>query len=483
MQPHEVVALLGYVTMRDLMMLGRLRVKELVERDFFIEFLDSKLQNTPIDSDTLNSWSDEFLTQVLNQWIRRGEFDGEPKVEVLSLADAKQYFFSRVDSHAKLTAEILKSSAVSITEIMGFHLPDMHGAIALMTESAVYQPALHALAKIESLNAPSKALSAIQDALVTASASSHILELTALSDTSENNLARVINAFSARDVINHVTGLGEVLERNASFGSLIQNEIRQSALVSVSAITEKLLSAFEWGKIGSIIGLDAIAKVNIRGEFLSLSSSYAGLIKAWDSESPRTSLLGLVHLPSLEYFSGVDVLEGISNNEYKDLEFRESRLQKRDELALETNDALKTLLLGLDGGLIPMLEGARQAVKSNNVDKARHVSISLRELLMHILHILAPDDEIRLWSSDPSHFDKGKPTRKARLHYICRSLNCDSLRDFMEQDIKTTLELYNLLHRGTHIATGDYTYSQLQALIVKTESAIRFLMEIAQIDD
>ena len=49
----------------------------------------------------------------------------------------------------------------------------------------------------------------------------------------------------------------------------------------------------------------------------------------------------------------------------------------------------------------------------NSVDRPRHVMTSLRELLTHTLHRLAPDREVQGWSSDSEYYNDGRPTRHA----------------------------------------------------------------------
>jgi hypothetical protein len=97
-----------------------------------------------------------------------------------------------------------------------------------------------------------------------------------------------------------------------------------------------------------------------------------------------------------------------------------------EKVSIETDDRLQMLLLKLDPELITMWVGAKEAISSDNPDNARHFNVSLRELFTHVLHKLAPDKEIESWSSNPADFDKGRPTRAARLRYIYREINDDS---------------------------------------------------------
>ena len=114
-----------------------------------------------------------------------------------------------------------------------------------------------------------------------------------------------------------------------------------------------------------------------------------------------------------------------------------------------------------------------------NLDYARYFAVSLRELFTQVLHRLSPNHEIKKWTNDDKLFDNGKPTRKARLLFICRSVNHDIFSDFLEKDVEAILELFQ---RGTHQVTIPFTHKQLVALKARVESAIIYLIEISQLN-
>ena len=86
---------------------------------------------------------------------------------------------------------------------------------------------------------------------------------------------------------------------------------------------------------------------------------------------------------------------------------------------------------------------------SRNPDRARHVTTSVRELFSQVLHGLAPDEEVRAWSSNEQHFQNRRPTRRARLLYICRHINSDPLTRFVEDDVQAALSFVEALNADT----------------------------------
>lgn len=130
----------------------------------------------------------------------------------------------------------------------------------------------------------------------------------------------------------------------------------------------------------------------------------------------------------------------------------------------------------LDPSFPIMLRGAEQTIYSQNPDHCRHFASSHRELSTHILHLLAPDNEVRQWTKDPNHFDKeGKPTRRARLKYIARNHSNDTFVDFLSKDFDNQM---TLLNADEHRKTQEYSNRELLALHKRFLSMLGFLWEI-----
>src|SRR5262249_39032744 len=118
------------------------------------------------------------------------------------------------------------------------------------------------------------------------------------------------------------------------------------------------------------------------------------------------------------------------------------------------------------------------ASSSNNPDRVRHFTVSFRELLTQVLHLLAPDDKIRKWNSDQDLYHNGKPTRRGRMRYICRSLDQPAFREFVAIDYKVLLETVDIFNKGTHANEADFTKEQIDALQTRTAHALLFLLEL-----
>jgi hypothetical protein len=254
-------------------------------------------------------------------------------------------------------------------------------------------------------------------------------------------------------------------------------------LSEVSALAQASLSRLPWEQIGNSLQVQDALRSVLQNSFLGLASSYSEFFDSIGRQPAAIVSLPPIatELPTVEFFNGVDLLEAVTLQPDEAIEFIEEKHLFKNGIQAETNDRLNALLEELNEELVKALLGARHSLTSDNPDRVRHFAISLRELFGHVLHALAPDNEIRIWSSLPDHYYNSKPTRKARLLYICRTLNHGPFTKFVEKDIEAVLEFLQLFQRGTHEITVPYTNEQLIAMLVRMESTLRYLLEIWRI--
>jgi hypothetical protein len=249
--------------------------------------------------------------------------------------------------------------------------------------------------------------------------------------------------------------------------------------------TQEALASIEWARIGEGLGADILDRTRIQNNLLDLSDSYSSLLIG--SEVTQTGLATLppsvAVFPPAEYYYDVNVIGQITSP--WEFQIQEDvvgahGILGRGEL-LSSQEGLLAELERMGEGLATMLRGAVHSLSSDNPDRVRHFSISMRELFTQVLHRLAPDEEIGKWSTNESDYYKGRPTRSARLRYICRGINQDPFERFVRSDVKSTSELLKLFQEGTHAPESTFTEGQLQAMRVRMENSIRFLIEISKV--
>lgn len=256
----------------------------------------------------------------------------------------------------------------------------------------------------------------------------------------------------------------------------------QLAKVSkIALLAQASLSRAPWDEVGKMLEIPEQLRTTLCNCFLDFSKSYSSLFRSFEN-----SPLGLFsshpfafRLPSVEFFNGADLLELVTIRD-EEAELVDEKQRIRNDILIDTEDALQRRVSEIDSNLIELWQGAKQALKSNNPDRVRHFIVSLRELFTQILHHLAPDNEVRKWSSLPEHFSNGCPTRRARLRFICRNIDHDSFCSFIDADVAAALEFTKLFEKGTHKVDSSFTPEQLSAIKIRAESSILFLLEISK---
>lgn len=260
--------------------------------------------------------------------------------------------------------------------------------------------------------------------------------------------------------------------------SSIQHQI--SKMSEFSVLAQASLSSLSWNDIGNAIEIENSSRITLQDNFLELSESYSKLVGSWEQEPYSIAELppAVSTFPPVELFNEANLI-GAFTSRNVDFNFVFDHTEHiRREIQYETHDALTEALSRINQDLLEMLLGARHSLKSNHPDSVRHFATSFRELFTHVIHVLAPDDAIISWTSEPSHFHEGRPTRKARLLYICRNVNHGPFTKFIDKDINALLEFTNLFQRGTHRITHDFTHDQLTAMSLRMESGLRFILEV-----
>ena len=145
----------------------------------------------------------------------------------------------------------------------------------------------------------------------------------------------------------------------------------------------------------------------------------------------------------------------------------------------EIQKSLKYFLPLINKDLINLWNGSKKALKSKNPDRVRHFGISIRELFTNVLHYLAPDKQIKKWSSKNKYYYNGRPTREARLNFICKNINNGTFSQFIEKDIDALLEFIDLFQNCTHSIKPNINDEQLNAMQCRAESTIKYLIIIS----
>jgi hypothetical protein len=265
---------------------------------------------------------------------------------------------------------------------------------------------------------------------------------------------------------------------------LLTTQAHLAEILKYSALSESYLSNISYPDIGNALVLEDTVSSLMKNSFKEFSDSYSNLF-SWLGNTPLELFSippVLSKLPAIEYLNGVSVVDSITIDTVVNVRLAEEKNQADKIVSEETEEKLDLLLTKMSPDFLVPLSGARESLKSTNPDRVRHLSTSLRELFTHVLHRLAPDENIQSWSTSPEYYAGGRPTRRARLLYICRTVNRGPFSEFVEKDVDAALVFLNIFQQGTHEVMPNYTDEQLKAMLIRMESLLRYLLEIANID-
>ena len=252
----------------------------------------------------------------------------------------------------------------------------------------------------------------------------------------------------------------------------------ETPMFSAVLVAQQKMAALDSLALGRLAGIDTASSKLLKINFGNFTRSYQSLLAAASNDESLFEHVPVITTYShVEYCREVELLESISVE--ADRTENDGGLVIAEAIS-QSVLSVDALLANFDDRLCPLLQGARAAVMSDNPDRGRHVTTSLRELITTVLHALAPDDCIRQWSTDKRHFSNNRPTRRARIEYVHRHINADPLTRFVEKDVQSILLLFELLQVGTHGVESRFTDSQLDFMLQRTESFVGLLISTSQ---
>ena len=245
--------------------------------------------------------------------------------------------------------------------------------------------------------------------------------------------------------------------------------------------TERLMAGIDFEAIKSRFQIELPIISGLESSIAHVVTSYGSLSESLREISDITRLPAFV-LPGAtrEIYTTGFALETLRPWDERDDEEAGMEIQLIAEAELETSGCIG-LLQQVDPGLAQPYIGARDALNGNNADRARHILSSLRELWNHLLRRLAPDELVSAWipgnANQQDLLNEGRPTRRARVLYVCRELNNDPLTEFLTYDTRALVKLIELFNR-VHELDTKLTDKQLRAIILKTDSWLMYILQI-----
>lgn len=501
--PEAFSDLMGRFTMGDVIHIAHLAKAdpEPSPREFAIKLIERKIKPDEATTTLLENCTDGQLAEILTAWFCRThpDYDWNPPGDSPLLEYARQAiidhiteFRARMSNTMAGRDDLLKPMrGIAASSAIGWQSPvisslaaESYKPLAQMMdryreENARMISQLAEIAGARTLALPNLSQTSFaKEMAAMSSTQSHLLDVAAQISSPLSQIAEASSQSAIRMMDEVLRPAQEMLRMQVpnltkqwreEWGSMRALYGQVAAISEHSIAAQSSLGRIAAGDLGGIIGIGQQARAVLERDILGLSRSYSEYLQAFEVR-PRDYLAFppvVAEAPPRGFFNNARLVETISV---------EQDLYAIEE---ESGDILEELLALIDPELIRLLRGARKAFASDNPDRVRHTITSFRELFTQVLHHLAPDDEVKNWSTSDKDFDKGRPTRRARFLFICRSINCPPFSEYVQKDVEMMLEVAELLQRGTHQVAIPYTEKQLLALKVTLENGIRHLIEIS----
>jgi hypothetical protein len=348
-----------------------------------------------------------------------------------------------------------------------------------------------------------------QENLIRSSMSPFISSYADIVASLQPEIDRVRELYSSRSIIDSInqanSSLATLFTEQTSLSRLAEEEASVNRLWKTEIDSIKhLSSSVEASKLAIGLHYDGIAQASLLAQERLLNSPWNDLEKsvfhktgeltgALESfKSMAENYNSFIHsfsakqfdiidfppfvtgLPPIEILISSDLIDTISKTEIE--EYVEEADNIEDEIRGDIESSLEELLVPINPDIKRLWLGAKEASSSTNPDKKRHIVVSLREMITHILHAIAPDVEVEKWTTDPSHYHEGRLTREARLLFVCRDINHGPFKEFVNKDVESHIKFIRLFQRGTHEININFTDQQIKTLIVRSEALARFLL-------
>ena len=244
--------------------------------------------------------------------------------------------------------------------------------------------------------------------------------------------------------------------------------------------TERLMADIDFEAIRSRFQIEMPVISELENSIANAAASYGSLAESMREISDITCLPTFVLSGATREIYTTSFALKILHPYDRDEQEAETEIQLVAEAELETSGCI-ALLQQVDPELARPYIGARDALYGNNADRARHILSSLRELWNHLLRRLAPDESVVAWipgiANQKNLLHEGKPTRRARVLYVCRELNNGPLTEFLMHDTQALVKLIELFNR-VHELEAELTDEQLRAILLKTDSWLMYILQI-----
>ena len=143
--------------------------------------------------------------------------------------------------------------------------------------------------------------------------------------------------------------------------------------------------------------------------------------------------------------------------------------------------SLDLTLAAYDPAFADQFRGVILRSKERGPDWLTQAAASCRKLLLGLLHTAAPNERVLPWAKNQgAQLDRnGRPTRRTKIDWLCRSIQNRAYRRFVRSDLNTVLEVLALCNQAVHVNESPDFEESFELAIAGVESGIRHIIQLS----
>ena len=148
----------------------------------------------------------------------------------------------------------------------------------------------------------------------------------------------------------------------------------------------------------------------------------------------------------------------------------------------EADPSLEYVLARVNPAFAAQLRGAMLRIDERGPDWLTQASVSLRRVLLGMLHHAAPNELVlpELTKRKMQVDQQGRPTRRAKIDWLCESISHEASREFVRAKLAAALAALDLLNKAIHSNECPELEESFSAVFASVRSAIRHIATLLE---
>ena len=147
----------------------------------------------------------------------------------------------------------------------------------------------------------------------------------------------------------------------------------------------------------------------------------------------------------------------------------------------QRNVPLEIMLATIEPAFAHQFRGALLCSEERGPDWFTHAAASFRKLLHGLLRTAVTDEQVLPWVRDSkAQLDRnGRPTRRTKIKWLCRSIQNKGYRRFVECELDSALEVLELCNQAVHVNEFPEFEESFSSVTARVEFAVLHIVRLS----